>query len=162
MKEVEEPCFNTPMSVMVKEIASKINRCALHYSTSDGKISEMRVQAEKKIKAQDDDAYRPVLGLGNSNNPNAAKALVIFAAAGDRFTRACAIAGLGTLGAQDQFEFLKKKYEEYDEMDKYMALKSIGDLGTPEAISFIRKARDNPQYNSEFGFKYAVDLYLER
>jgi len=162
MKEVEEPCYNTPMSILVKEIASKINRCTLHYSVSDGKLAEIQARAEKKIKAQDDDAYRPVLELGNSNNPNAVKALVTFAAIEDRFTRACALSGIGTLGVQDQFEFLKKKYTEYVEIDKYMALKSIGDLGTPDAINFIRKAKDNPQYNSELGFKYCVDLYLER
>ncbi|HUL00918.1 MAG TPA: HEAT repeat domain-containing protein [Nitrospirota bacterium] len=162
MKEVEEPCFNTPMSIMVKEIASKINRYALHYTVSDGKIAEIQTRAEKKIKAQDDDAYRPVLELGNSNNPNAVKTLIKFAAVEDNFTRACAISGIGTLAAQDQLDFLKKKYSEYVEIDKYMTLKSIGDLGTPDAINFLRKAKDDPQYNSEYGFKYVVDLYLER
>jgi len=162
LKEIEEACFNTPMSILVKDIASKINRNALHYSTSDEKLKVIQGRAEEKIKKHDDDAYRSVLELGNSNNPNAMKALVTFAAAEDRFTRACALSGIGTLGALDQIEFLKKNYAQFGEIDKFMALKSIGDVGTPESIDFIRKAKDDPQYNSEYGFKYAVDLYLER
>ena len=162
LKEIEDACFNTPMSILVKDIASKINRNALHYSTSDEKLKGIQGRVEEKIKKHDDDAYRSVLDLGNSNNPNAMKALVASAAAEHRFTRACALSGIGTLGAQGQFEFLKTNYAQYSGIDKFMALKSIGDAGTPEAVEFIRKAKDDPQYNSEYGFKYVVDLYLER
>ena len=162
LKEIEEACYNTPMSILVKDVASKINYFALHYSASEGEIGEIRARAEKKIKTHDDDAYRPVLDLGNSNNPNAVKTLVMFAAVNDWFTRACALSGIGTLGALEQLGFLKMKYAEYSEIDKFMALKSIGDIGTPEAIDFIRKAKDDPQYNSEYGLKYVVDIYLER
>jgi hypothetical protein len=162
LKEIEDACFNTPMSIMVKDVASKINRYALQYSVSDEKLKEIQGRAEKKIKALDEDAYRPVLELGNSNNPGAVKALLVFAATEDRFTRACALSGIGALGAQDQVGFLKKKYAEYSGIDKMMALKSIGDLDTPEAIDFIRRAKDDPLYKSEQAFKYAVDVYLER
>jgi hypothetical protein len=162
LKEIEEACFNTPMSILVKDVASKINRYALLYSVSDEKLKDIQVRAAKKIKAHDEDAYRPVLDLGNSNNPAAAKALVTFAATEDRFARACALSGIGTLGVQDQLGFLRKKYAEYNEIDKFMTIKAIGDIGTSEAIDFIRKAKDDPQYNSEYGFKYAVDIYLER
>lgn len=162
LKEIEEACFNVPMSIVVKDVASKINLHALKYSASDSRIAEFQARAEKKIKAQDEDAYRPVLELGNSNNPAALPSLIKFSSAEDRFTRACALSGIGTLGAQEQLGFLKKKLKEYAEMDKYMALKAIGDLGTPEAIDLIRRAKDDPEYNSEYGFKYVVDLYLER
>jgi hypothetical protein len=162
LKEIEEACFNVPLSILVKDIASKINRHALQYSASDAKLAEFKARAEKKIKAKDEDAYRPVLELGNSNNLTAAKALVTFAGAEDGFTRACALSSIGTLGAQDQLEFLKKKYAENTDISKFMALKAIGDLGTPEAIDFVRKAKDDPLYSKEHGFKYVVDLYLER
>jgi hypothetical protein len=162
LKEIEDACFNVPLSIMVKDIASKINRTALQYSASDGRLAEFQTRAEKKIKAQDEDAYRPVLELGNSNNLAATKALVTFAGTEDGFTRACALSSLGTLGALDQFEFLKKKYAENDEISKFMALKAIGDLGTPEAVDFIRKAKDDPLYGKEQAFRYVVDLYLER
>jgi hypothetical protein len=162
LKEIEDECFNTPMSILVKDVASKINRYALLYSVSDEKLKDSQTRAEKKLKARDEDAYRPVLDLGNSNNPAAVKALVVFAAAEDRFARACALSGIGTLGAQDQLGFLRKKFAEYSGIDKFMTLKAIGDIDTSDAIDFIRKAKDDPQYNSEYGFKYVVDTYLER
>jgi hypothetical protein len=164
MHEVEEPCFNMPMSILVKEIASKINHCSLRYTAGDAKVSEIRGRAEKKVRSEDDDAYIPVIELGSTNNPAAMSALVTFSDAKERITRACALSAIGTLGAQNQVEFLKKKYTEYQkgEIDKFMTLKSIGDIGTPEAVDFIKKAKDDPQYGSEFGFKYVVDLYLER
>jgi hypothetical protein len=162
LKEIEESCFNTPMSILVKDVASKINRYALQYSLSNEKLKDIQARAEKKIKARDEDAYRPVLDLGNSNNPEAVKALIAFAAVEDRFTRASALSGIGVLGAQDQLGFLKKKYVENTGISQFMALKSIGDLDSPEAIDFIRRAKDDPQYSSEYGFKYVVDLYLER
>jgi len=162
LKEIEDAIYNTPMSILVKDVASKINRYALQYSASDGKISEIQLRAQKKIKSQDDDAYRLMLELGNSNNMNALKSLVAFSAAEDRFARACALSGIGTLGAQDQLGFLKKKYAELNGIDKFMALKAIGDIDTSEAIDYIRRMRDDPVYNSEDGLKYAVDLYLER
>ncbi|MFA5072612.1 MAG: hypothetical protein WC539_01740 [Nitrospirota bacterium] len=162
MKEVEEPCFNTPLSILVKEIASKINRCSLHYFASEASLEPFHMLAEKKIRSRDEDAYRPIMDLGNSGNPIAMKSLIAFSDAENRFTRAAAISAMGTLGAQYQFAFLKKKYEQSIEIEKYMALKSIGDIGTSEAIDFVRKAREDQLYTREYGFKHLVDLYLER
>jgi len=162
LKEIEDAVYNTPMSILVKDVASKINRYALQYSASDSKIGEIQLRAQKKVKSRDNDAYRLMLELGNSNNPNAVKSLVAFAAVEDQFARACALSGIGTLGAQDQFGFLKKKYTELDGIDKVMVLKAIGDIDTSEAIDYIRRMKDDPAYNSEYGLKYAVDIYLER
>jgi len=162
MSEVEEPCFNMPISIMVKEIASKINRCALNYSVSDEKLVQIRALAEQKIQAGTDDAYIPIIGLGSTNNPEAMNALKTFSDAKDRFIRACALSAIGTLGAANELAFLKEKYEKYEEVDKYMALKSIGDIGSPEAIEFIKQSKQNRLYSEEDGFKYCVDLFLDR
>lgn len=162
MSEVEEPCFNMPISVMVKEIVSKINHCALNYSVSDERLEQMRTLAEQKIQAGTGDAYIPVIGLGSSNNPEAMKALKTFSDAKDRFIRGCALSAIGTLGAENEFEFLKNRYEKYEEVDKFMALKSIGDIGSPEAMEFIKQAKQNRLYSGEDGFKYCVDLFLDR
>lgn len=162
MSEIEEPCFNIPMSIIVKEIASKINRYAMHYTTSDEKLKVINSRVEEKMKEGAKDAYLSVLELGSTNNPNAIKMLIALADAKDRFIRACALSAIGTLGAQNEFEFLKKKYEQYNEADRFMALKSIGDIGTPEAIDFIKQAQQDSQYASQNGFKYCVDLYLDQ
>jgi hypothetical protein len=162
MKEVEEPCFNMPASILVKEIASKINGCALHYSASEQTVKEITARAQEGVSRNDEAACFSMIELGSTGNPAAMEALIRFSDAGERITRACALSGVGTLGANNKIGFLKKKYEQYGEIDKFMALKSIGDTGTTEAVDFIRKAKEDKQYDSEFGLKYCVDLYLER
>ncbi len=162
MGEVEEPCFNMPMSLIVKEIASKINACAIDSSAGDAAVNAIKVRAEELAKNKDDKACFPLFELGGTNNPSAMKALVTFADNNDRFVRACALSAIGTLGPRNQFEFLKKRYEQYDEIDKYMALKSIGDIGTRQAVDFVKKAKSDPLYEKEYGFRYCADLYAER
>lgn len=162
MSEIQEPCFNTPMSIIVKEIASKVNSCALHYTLSGEKLKAINNQVEEKVKSGAEDACFSLLELGGSNNPDAMQSLIKMADTQDRFNRACALSAIGILGAQNELEFLKKKYEQYSEADRFMALKSIGDIGTPEAIDFVKKAKQNSQYSSENGLKNCVDLYLEK
>jgi len=161
-KEVEETCFNVPLSLLVKEIASKINTIALHYSAGDEIIRDSSARAVEQAKNKNDYACFALFELGGSNNPGALKALYTFADNDDRFVWACALSAIGTLGAKNQFEFLKKKYMQYGEIDKYMALKSIGDAGTPQALEFVRKSTDDPLYTKEMAFKYCADLYLEK
>ena len=100
--------------------------------------------------------------LGRTGNPTAMNALIRFSDATERITRACALSAIGTLGAEQHVDFLKKKYAQYGESDKFMVLKSICDVGTPTAIDFVRKAKEDKLYENEYGFKYCVDLYLER
>jgi hypothetical protein len=161
LQTMVDSCFGIPLSVMVKEIATKINAVALHYSASDAKVQEIAKRAEEKIKKKDNDAYIAMLELGGTNNRAALKPLIGFTDVKDDIARACAVSPIGIFGGKDQLEFLKKKYNGYEEIDKYMALASIGDIGSTEAIAFIRKAKEHPYYINEPAFKYCVDLYLE-
>ena len=164
MSEVEEPCFNLPLSILVKEIVSKINRSVLHYSVSDEKLKEIqgRVEAGAKSSQVTPGYYPPVIDLGGVNNFNAVKSLVAFVGSNDHLTRAYALSAIGTLGDPNQLDFLKHQYEACDGVYKYMALKSIGDFGIPEAQDFLNKVKADPQYNKKVGLKFAVDLYLQK
>ena len=57
----------------------------------------------------------------------------------DEYVRLAAISGLGTLGAKDQFTLLRGIYDRREAIwqDRAMALKSIGDLGTPESRALM-------------------------
>ncbi len=79
----------------------------------------------------------------------------------DTLIRACAISSMGTLGAEKNLAFLEQKYGEYADIDRFMALKAIGDVGTAEAIEFLKKAKADPQNENEYAVKYCVDLYTE-
>jgi hypothetical protein len=161
MSEIQEPCFDMPMSILVKEIASKINRFALHYSINQGNLKRINEQFEQKLKSGLPDAYISVFELGGSNNSAAMESLIRISDSEDVLIRASALSAIGILGAQNEFELLKKKYAQYSDIDRYMALKSIGDIGTPEAIAFLNNAKQDRQYTDENGFKFCVDLYLE-
>ncbi len=161
MSEVQEPCFDMPASILLKEIVSKINHIALQHSMSDEQVMELTATAKEKVKSAEPDAYLAVIDLGGTNNIKAMEPLIQFANGEDVLIRACALSAMGTLGADGQFEFLKEKYREYIDIDRFMALKSIGDIGTPEAIKFLRTAKEDLQYQEEYGFKFSVDLYLE-
>jgi hypothetical protein len=162
MNEIEEPCFNMPLSLIVKEIASKINNVAIGYSAGEEAIKKSIDQATEKATKKDDYACFPIFELGGSNNPVALNALYTLGDNDDRFIRACALSAIGTLGVPDQFGYLQKKYKQHDEIDKYMALKSIGDAGTPQAMDFVKESIRDPLYNKEMAFKYCADLYLEK
>jgi hypothetical protein len=66
---------------------------------------------------------------------------------------------LGVLGAVDQFEFLQQKYRTTESLEKHMALKAIGDLGTPEAMDFLRSVKESDDYGDDV-IENIVDLYL--
>jgi len=66
---------------------------------------------------------------------------------------------IGTLGAEGQLEFLKQRYSTGGFNDRYMAIKAMGDIGTPEALQFIKEIKKDSTYNKEAGLKYCVDLY---
>lgn len=161
MSEVQEPCLSMPMTILVRDIVSKINRYALHYSVSTPRLNELYGQLTQKIKSGAKDAYLQVLELGGSNNPEAMKMLMDTVQSDDMLVRACALSSMGTLGAKDKIDFLKQKYTEYADIDRFMSLKAIGDIGSPEAMEFLKHAKADPKNANEYGITYCVDLYTE-
>jgi hypothetical protein len=141
MSEVNDPCFSVPLELVVKELAAKINHYYFGYALSDADVEALT----SKIRSEADQSatsFLDVYELGFSNNPKAVAALVEFSRHGSEYVRFAAIAGLGTLGAEDQFEYLKTVYSDNKTwQDRGAALKSIGDLGTPVALEFLRQQR---------------------
>jgi hypothetical protein len=164
MKEVEEPCFTIPVSIIIKDVASKINRTVFNLRASDGKIDELTAQIDAEIGKDKKNPYdRPfwkVLELGYTNNLKATEPLKKYTQDSDEFFKSCALSAIGTLGADGQLEFLIQQYSGaggYN--DKYMAAKSIGDIGTPAALQVLQDMKKDKAYTSESGLRYCVDLY---
>ncbi len=161
MGEVQEPCFDMPAAILIKGIAAKVNRIALHYRMSDAQLNKLNKTTQDKVDSLAQNAYLSVLELGQSNNPKAITYLKSFTENEDTLIRACALSAFGMIGQEDTLEFLKEKYAKHIDIDRFMALKSIGDIGTPDAIQFLENARKNPQYTDDDSFKFVVDLYLD-
>lgn len=163
MNEILEPCFNIPISIMIKDIASKINQAAFHLQSSDQKVKTFTADINTKIAANDFTDFWKVLELGYTNNPAAVEPLKRYARMGDEFFKSCAISSIGTLGATQEVAFLKKCYADAAASfnDRYLAVKALGDLATPEALKTIETIKRDPLYEREGGLRYAVDLYLQ-
>jgi hypothetical protein len=159
MNEIEEPCFTTPISIIIKDVASKINRATFDLRVSDERVNKLTEEIDSEIGKNNYSNFWKVLELGYTNNPKAVESLKRYAQADDDFFKSCALSSIGTLGAADQFEFLKGRYREGRYNDRYMSIKAIGDLGTPETMQFLQAIKKEKDYEKEGGLKYCVDLY---
>jgi hypothetical protein len=158
VKGVYEPCYDTPTSILVKDIASKVNHDMLGFRSSDVVVTELVQRAGPKDQ-QEDGPFWEIVQLGGTNNPAAMQVLKRYADHKDEFVRACAFSAIGMLGPEKELAFLRERYGTLRGMDKYMALSAIGDAGDPESLAFVRSQTRDRDYEGEPGMQYAVDLY---
>jgi len=156
-REVEEPCYNVPMSLVVKEVATKINGQVLGNTSPDSEVD--RLTADLDTLTETEDLYVKVLELGYTNNLKAVPALVKMASHDDSMIRACAVSSLGMLQAKDQTDFLIGFYRNHDGTEKYMALKAIGDMNTKQSIAFLKSVMDSKD-SEEFDVMEVLSLYM--
>jgi hypothetical protein len=159
--EVVEPCYNIPADLAIKEFASKINRLTKNFSISDADV-EAILNGFKNNNTEL--SYLDVYKLGFSNNQRAIPYLVELTKHEKDVVRIAALSSLGTIGAVDQFDYLKEVYQTSPWQEKNMALKSIGDFGTPEALEFVKEVmrklqRESNDPNDRYTIEVA-DLYL--
>ena len=142
MDEINEPCYNEPLELLVKELTAKINKDLYGYSMSDEVVDALVTKLDG-IAGTDRLAYMDVYELGFSNNPKAIEPLVKFTKHDDDdYVRLAAISSLGILGADNQLDYLKSIYQDAKMwQDRAMALKAIGDLGSQEAVSFLKQQK---------------------
>lgn len=153
--EVEEPCYTIPVSLLVKEVASKINSLIFGLSASNDAVDALYKDiTDNYVKY----SYFKVLELGYSNNRRAVPYLVKLTEHNDSMMRATALSALGMLRAVDQLELLKKKYATTENTEKYMALKSIGDLGTAESKAFLDSVKSSADY-SDMAIREVLEMY---
>ncbi|MBH9553573.1 HEAT repeat domain-containing protein [Inhella gelatinilytica] len=136
--EVIEPTFNQPMSIAVKELASKIAARRYGYR---GQESQVDALIKKLSAPRGPEAFLDVHALGTLHHPKAIGFLGSLLQDGDEYVRAAAMSSLGMLRAHDQLPRFKAIYQgrEAQWADRAMALKAIGDLGSPEARAFLEQ-----------------------
>lgn len=147
-EEIIEPTLNEPLSIVVKELSSKLVSNLYHYSSSDATVDEL---IAKIANNKTDTRYMDVYALGFTNNKKSIKTLLELTNEGDEYVRLAAISSLGTLDAEEQYEFLKSLYLNKSGMwqDRAMALKSIGDLDTVEGKTFLAQEQKRLELEPE-------------
>ncbi len=157
--EVERPCYQIPLEVVVKEIAAKINAHVFKQVASNEMVDKILASITPGSADAGSEQYLKVLELGYTNNPTAIAPLVRMTNHEETIMREAAISALGMLGAKDQYPLLKTIYETKENIDKSMALKSIGDLNTPETREFIHQVKISEAYKDDDTIREVADLY---
>ncbi len=141
MNEINEPCYNEPIELLVKEVAAKINKNIFGYSLSDKQVDDLVSKIESEANSNSL-SYLDVYELGFSNNPKAIEPLKELASHKGEYIRMAAISSMGILGVEDYLDDLKTIYANARTwQDRGMALKSIGDIGGDEAIEFLTQEK---------------------
>lgn len=162
--EVVEPTFNQPLSLAVKELAAKVASRQFGYMAGDGTVEEL--QKRIATRSSGGDTFLDVYALGFTNNPKAIPTMASLVGDPDEYVRLAAISSLGTLRAGGHFDMLKGMARNRGGLwqERAMALKAIGDLGTPEARVFLQEelkawveapANDEARWTSQL-----IRLYL--
>ena len=141
----------------MQEVATKLNVLCFERHATDEEVA--RLAANLGELEVEELAWR-LRELGGTNNPAAVPHVVAQLSHDDSFVRAIAASSLGMLGAMEQFAALGELYEnDRSNTVQLMALKSIGDIPTPEAQAFLREVKESERYKNRL-FAEVVDLFL--
>lgn len=163
--EVIDPTYNDPLGLLTKELAAKLNQLLFGQRLGDDQVQALI----DKVRRDGDqgDAYLDVYQLGFSNNQLAVPELVKLCGHSSEYVRLAAISSLGILKASDRFDFLRSIYDAKDGLwqDRAMALKAIGDLGTPASQDYLRaewlKLLERKDLEAQWN-KEIILLYLDQ
>ncbi|MDM3869842.1 HEAT repeat domain-containing protein [Porticoccus sp. W117] len=163
MTEINEPCYNQPLELLVKEIAAKINKQLFSYSLPTTEVNAI-ANTIRENSGKDKLSYLDVYELGFSNNKEALPHLLEFATSKREYIRLAAISAIGILGNDEQIEFLKPIYNGADSwQDRGMALKAIGDIGSQKSKEFLQEQRERWAGESSKEARWntlIIDLFL--
>lgn len=150
MDEVVEPTYNYPWRVVVREVVTKLNR--LYFKT---RPPESVVQGAARSLEGDAplDAILDAAFLGAPELLPRLETLVKTSPHGNVVVYA--LDAMGIIGDAGSFPFLHGYYPTAKERGQLFSLKAIGDLGTPDALSFVRGQKPGDDEN----LKELIDLY---
>ena len=161
MDELQEPCFSTPASMLIKDIASKINRTVYGLKAPEAAVARLIAEIDGDlVKDSKTGPFAKVIELGYANTPLVIPALQKYSWQGDGLFQAGALSAIGIFGAEDQLDFLKARYDNSKYNAKYMSAKAIGDIGGDKARDLLREIKKEKVYESEGAMKSCIDLYL--
>ncbi len=160
--EIIQPTLNEPLDLLVKEFSAKLNRSIEGKKISDDEVKSLVEKINKNLN--DGATYMDVYQLGFGNNDTAIPFLVDYTKSESEYIRLAAISSLGILKAQSEMPLLKEIYSTADNWsDKAMALKAIGDIGTPDALNFLVKTEAKlaeAKEKEQLWTKEIIGLYL--
>ena len=141
--------YNVPTGMLVKEVATKLNRIYFHLE------SPPRLVKKKLSTAMAEKDCPSIMKIAFLGSKDALAELETLARDGESNTITCAINAIGIIGDPGSLEFLKSLYTSTASRAKLLSLKAIGDLGPREALEFVRSQPRDMHHD----FLEIVDLY---
>jgi hypothetical protein len=135
-EEIVEPTLNQPLSLGIREFASKLVSAIYGLRADDATVKSLTAKING---TRTPDTFLDVYALGFTNNLSAIDTLIGLTKDSQEYVRQAAISSLGNIGATTQFGLLKTLYQDpqVSWQDHCIALKAIGDLNTEESKAFI-------------------------
>lgn len=161
LREIQKSCISVPMEIITKELVTKINNILFGLKLGDDYVLGLHKNINKNYNRQVNGPWRNIIILGHSSNRIAIDHLIHLSAHPDGFARACALSAIGLIGINKDLPFLVSCANKYKGIDRYMALKSIGDIGTKESVILLEQVKNSHLYESDYVIKICVDLYLD-
>lgn len=163
MNEVNDPCYNEPITLLIKEIVAKINKNYFGYQFTNDYVETLQEKISKNINEKP--TYLDVYELGFSNNLKSIEFLKELTTNPNEYIRLSAISSIGTIGDTNQFDFLVEVHKKSTMwQDKAMALKSIGDLNTDKSNSYLKEEKvfwKDKTSNEALWTLKVINLYLK-
>lgn len=138
--EIIDPTLNQPLSLAVKELASKLARTLYRSQATDTAVDALLAKLNGPRTGE---SYLDVYALGFSNHPKVLPRLVELSKDADEYVRLAAISSIGIVGDASQLDYLKTLYQSSTGLwqDRGMALKAIGDLNTDASRAFLTEEK---------------------
>lgn len=149
MGEIVEPTYNYPLSIVIKEVATKLNRYYFHLTVPEDVVRSRIRSSEERADCMS------IMDLAFTGSTSALPTLKDLAKEGRGNTVKCALSAIGIIGDTAYFDFLKDIYAAADGHALLLSLKAIGDLNTAEALEFVR---DQPGHLHP-NIQEVIDLY---
>jgi len=131
--------FSDPVHMVIREAAAKLNRHYWSLSVPDSKTDQMIAAVPETLAPG---TVTKLVDLSSTNNQRATKYFVGRVTHPDQTHRRAALWALGLLGSNAEVPLLEKTAMESDDGSLMMSLKSLGDIGTPEARAAMKKLED--------------------
>lgn len=128
--------FGDAVHMVVREAAAKLNRHYWSLAVPDAKVDQMIAALPA---SPDRRTIGRVVDVACTNNLHAIKYLRSRTTHPDQTLRRAALWGLGLVGSNPEVPLLKKAAMEGGDGGLLMGLKSLGDIGTPEARAAMKE-----------------------
>ena len=134
---IKENTFNQPISLVIQDIATRINQNLNNLKLSDDAIEALSLEITNG-NFEDPTHYMKVYQLGFGNNTNAIPHLLKFTSSTDEYVRLAAISSLGLLHAESEVDTLINIFKTNKLwQDRGMALKALADINTSESAKIV-------------------------